>query len=37
MIPTVKELLSSKLEGQPVTVKGWVRTKRQTKSAFSSR
>lgn len=33
MIPTVKELLSSKLEGQPVTVKGWVRTKRQTKSA----
>ncbi|PKL06058.1 MAG: asparagine--tRNA ligase, partial [Spirochaetae bacterium HGW-Spirochaetae-9] len=33
MIPTVKELLSSKLEGQPVIVKGWVRTKRQTKSA----
>ena len=33
MIPTVKELLSSKHEGQPVTVKGWVRTKRQTKSA----
>ena len=33
MIPTVKELLSLKLEGQPVTVKGWVRTKRQTKSA----
>ncbi|HWR10679.1 MAG TPA: asparagine--tRNA ligase [Rectinemataceae bacterium] len=33
MIPTVKELLSSKLEGQHVTVKGWVRTKRQTKSA----
>jgi len=33
MIPTVKELLSSKLEGRPVTVKGWVRTKRQTKSA----
>lgn len=33
MIPTIKELLSSKLEEQPVTVKGWVRTKRQTKSA----
>ena len=33
MIPTVRELLSSKLEGRPVTVKGWVRTKRQTKSA----
>jgi len=34
MIPTVKELLHSDKEGQPVTVKGWVRTKRQTKSAI---
>lgn len=33
MIPTVKELLASKLEGRLVNVKGWVRTKRQTKSA----
>ncbi|MCX7026244.1 MAG: asparagine--tRNA ligase [Spirochaetes bacterium] len=33
MIPTVKEFLSTVPEGQNVMVKGWVRTKRQTKSA----
>jgi asparaginyl-tRNA synthetase len=33
MIPTVKELLSTAPQGQNVTVKGWVRTKRQTKAA----
>lgn len=33
MTPTIKELLSSKSEERPVRVKGWVRTKRQTKSA----
>ena len=33
MIPTIKELLSTAPQGQNVTVKGWVRTKRQTKSA----
>lgn len=32
MMPTVKELMSLKADGQPVIVKGWVRTKRQTKS-----
>ena len=33
MIPTVKELLSTTPQSQNVTVKGWVRTKRQTKTA----
>ncbi|MCE5256501.1 MAG: asparagine--tRNA ligase [Spirochaetaceae bacterium] len=33
MIPTIKEIFSLKAEGQAVTVRGWIRTKRQTKSA----
>lgn len=33
MLPTIKELLSSEPDGRPVTVRAWIRTKRQTKNA----
>jgi len=33
MIPTIKEIFLQTPDGQGVTVRGWIRTKRQTKSA----
>jgi len=33
LLPTIKQLLSMEAVGQPVTVRGWVRTKRETKQA----
>ncbi|HOV94798.1 MAG TPA: asparagine--tRNA ligase [Spirochaetales bacterium] len=33
MVPTIKEIFQQSPEGQSVTVRGWVRTKRQTKAA----
>lgn len=33
MIPSIRELLDAEAIGQAVTAKGWVRTKRQTKTA----
>ena len=33
LLPTIKQLLSMEAVGQPVTIRGWVRTKRETKQA----
>lgn len=33
MVPTIKEIFQQSPKGQSITVRGWVRTKRQTKAA----
>jgi len=34
LLPTIKQLLSMEAVGQPVIIRGWVRTKRETKQAI---